>query len=113
MKSLGLFQEPLEPTPFELEREELLEDATSVDPWVVGELRTFYERKDDRVFETGEDGPYPVQGERVFYEHIIGLHISLPSVVVKVCPQIVLFVLAPIQPLAGECSFGGDKWNWN
>lgn len=75
MESLRLFQEPLEPAPFELERLKLLEDATLIDLGVVCELRALYERKDDRVFEAGEDGPDPVQGERVFCERIIGLHV--------------------------------------
>ena len=82
MESLRLFQEPFEPTPFELERFELLENAPLVDLGVMGELGAFYERKDDRVFEAGEDGPDPVQGERVFCERVIGLHVIyqvLPS----------------------------------
>jgi hypothetical protein len=72
---LGLFQEPFEPTPLELESLELLEDAALVDIGVVSELRAFYEGKNDRVFEAGEDGPDPVQGERVFCERVVCLHV--------------------------------------
>jgi hypothetical protein len=60
MESLCLFQKPLEPTTIDVERFELLESTTLIDLGVVGELCTFYERKDDRVFEAGEDGPDPV-----------------------------------------------------
>jgi len=74
MESLRLFQEPLEPTALELESLELPEDVSLVDFGVVGELRAFYERKDDGVFEAVEDGPDPLQGERVFCERVISLH---------------------------------------
>jgi len=75
MEYLGLFQEPFEPTPLELESLELLEDTALVDIGVVSELRAFYEGKNDRVFEAGEDGPDPVQGERVFCERVVCLHV--------------------------------------
>lgn len=66
MERLRFFQEPLEPAPPKLEKLELLEGTALVDLGVVGKLSTFYERKDDCVFEASEYGPDPVQGERVF-----------------------------------------------
>lgn len=75
MENLRLFQEPLEPAALELESLELPEDASLVYFGVVCELRAFDERKDDGVLEAVEDGPDPVQGERVFCERVVGLHI--------------------------------------
>ena len=76
MESLRLFQEPLEPAARELESLELPEDAPLVYFGVVCELRAFDEGKDDGVFEAVEDGPDPIQGERVFCERVVGLHRS-------------------------------------
>ena len=74
MESLGFFQEPLEPAACKLESLELLENATLIDFGVVSKLSTLYERKYDRVLEAVEDGPNPVQGERVSREGVIRLH---------------------------------------
>jgi hypothetical protein len=62
---LGLFQEPLEPTPVKLESLEFLENTTLVNPGIVSKLCTLYEREYDGVFEAGEDGPNPLERERV------------------------------------------------
>jgi hypothetical protein len=74
MESLGFFQEPLDPTPVELESLEFLENTPLINFGVVSELSTLYERKDNRVFEAVEDGPNPVQGERVSREGVVRLH---------------------------------------
>lgn len=65
MEYLGLLQEPLEPTPVELESLKFLENTTLVYFGIVSELCALYEREYDSVFETGEDGPNPLEGERV------------------------------------------------
>jgi len=65
MENLGLLQEPLEPTPVELESLEFFENTTLVNLGIVSKLCTLYEREYDGVFEAGEDGPDPLEGERV------------------------------------------------
>jgi hypothetical protein len=65
MENLRLLQEPLEPTPVKLESLELLENTTLVDLGIMSKLSTLYEREYNSVFETGEDGPNPLEGERV------------------------------------------------
>lgn len=65
MENLGLLQEPLEPTPVKLEFLEFLENTTLVNFGIVCKLCTLYERKYDGVLEADEDGPDPVEGERV------------------------------------------------
>jgi hypothetical protein len=74
MESLSFFQEPLEPAPVELESLEFVENTSLINFGVVSKLSTLYERKDDRVFEAVEDGPNPVQGERVSREGVVRLH---------------------------------------
>lgn len=65
MENLGLLQEPLEPTPIKLESLKFLENTTLVNVGIVSKLCTLYERKYDGVLEAGEDGPNPLEGERV------------------------------------------------
>jgi hypothetical protein len=65
MEDLGLLQEPLEPTPVKLESLEFLENTTFVDLGIVSELCTLYEREYDGVLEAAEDGPNPLERERV------------------------------------------------
>jgi hypothetical protein len=77
VESLSFFQKPLEPTAFEIEGLELLENTALINLGIVSKLSAFYERKDDGVFETSEDGPDPIKRERILGEHIVGLHVSL------------------------------------
>ena len=81
MEYLGLLQEPLEPTPVKREGLEFLENTTLVNFGIVSKLCALYEREYDSVFETGEDGPNPLEGERVSRECVIRLHgtVSLSS----------------------------------
>jgi hypothetical protein len=65
MEDLGLLQEPFEPTPVKLELLKFLENTTLVNLGIVSKLCTLYEREYDSVFEAGEDGPDPLEGERV------------------------------------------------
>ena len=74
MEYLSFSQEPLKPTPFKPKAFKFFENATLVYLWVMSELSTLYEREDDRVLEAGKDGSDPVQRERVFREHVVGLH---------------------------------------
>ena len=74
MESLSFFQEPLEPTSVKLDVLEFVENTTLIDFGIVSKLSTLYERKNDRVLEAVEDGPDPVQGERVSREGVIRLH---------------------------------------
>ena len=62
---LSLLQEPLEPASVKLESLEFLENTTLVDLGIVSELCALYEREYDCVFEAGENGPDPLEGERV------------------------------------------------
>ena len=74
MESLGFFQKPLEPTPFKLENFEFLENAPLINLRVVSKLSALYERKYDRVFETGKNRSDPIQREGILREHVVGLH---------------------------------------
>jgi len=65
MENLGLFQEPLKPTPVKLESLEFLENTTLVNLGIVSKLSTFYEREYDSVLEADENGPNPLEGEWV------------------------------------------------
>jgi len=65
VEDLGLFQEPFEPAPVELEDLEFLENTTLVNLGIMSKLCTLYEREYDGVFEAVEDGPNPLEGERV------------------------------------------------
>jgi hypothetical protein len=76
MEYLSFFQEPLKPAPFKPEVFKFLENTTVIYPGVMSELSTLYERENDRVLEAGKDGSNPVQRERVFREHVVGLHYS-------------------------------------
>lgn len=74
VENLGLLQKPLEPTPVELDILEFLKNTTLVNLGVVSKLCTLYEREYDSVLEAGEDGPNPLEGERVSGECVIRLH---------------------------------------
>lgn len=65
MEDLGLLQEPLEPAPVKLEFLEFRENTTLVNLGIVSELCSLDEREYDGVFEAGEDGPDPLEGERI------------------------------------------------
>lgn len=77
MENLGLLQEPLEPTPVKLEILEFLENTALVNLGIVSKLCTLYEREYDSVLEAGEDGPNPLEGERVSGEGVIRLHSTM------------------------------------
>lgn len=71
METLGLSEEPLEPTPLEIE---FFETSLLVYLGVVGELGAFYETEDDGVFEPSQDGTDPFEREGIARVHVIGLH---------------------------------------
>lgn len=77
MENLGLLQEPLEPTAVELEFLEFLENTALVNLGIVSKLCTLYKREYDSVFEAGEDGPNPLEGERISRECVIRLHSTM------------------------------------
>lgn len=74
VEGLGLSEEPFKPTSPEIQFVQLFESPLLVYLRVVGELSTFDETEDDRVFEPSQNGTDSIEGEGVPGEHIIGLH---------------------------------------
>ena len=74
MKRLDLSEEPIEPTPPEIQLPELVKGPLLVYLWVVGKLSTLNETEDDCVFEPSQNGTNPVEREGVPGEPVVGLH---------------------------------------
>ena len=79
MERLDLSKEPFKPTSLEIQLSEFFESPLLVYLGVVGELSTFDETEDDRVFEPSQDGTDPIEGEGIPGEHIVGLHGWIPG----------------------------------
>lgn len=74
VESLGLGKKPIKPTSLEIQPSKLFESPLLVYPWIMGELSTLDETKDDRIFKPSQDGTNPIEGEGISGERVIGLH---------------------------------------